>query len=49
LFGAGMEATIKIVTKGKIITEGKAIMGYDKKNDKLIETDLVEGSDISSE
>jgi len=46
LFGSGMEATIKIVTKGKIITEGKAIMGYDKKNDKLIEADLIEGSDI---
>jgi hypothetical protein len=46
LFGTGMEATIKIVTKGKIITEGKAIMGYDKKNDKLIEADLLEGSDI---
>ena len=46
LFGTGMEATIKIVNKGKIITQGKAIMGYDKKNDKLIEADLLEGSDI---
>jgi hypothetical protein len=46
LFGTGMEATIKIVTKGKIITEGKAIIGYDKKSDKLIEADLLEGSDI---
>jgi len=46
LFATGMEATIKIVTKGKIITEGKAIIGYDKKNDKLIESDLLEGSGI---
>lgn len=41
-----MEATIKVVTRGKTITEGKAIMGYDKKNDRLIEADLIEGSDI---
>jgi hypothetical protein len=41
LFGPGMEATIKIVTKGKIITEGKAIMGYNEKNDNLIEADLI--------
>ena len=26
--------------------EGKVLLGYDKKNDKFVETDLVEGSDI---
>ena len=45
-FATGMEGTIKIVTKGKVITEGRAIIGYDKKSDKFIETDLIEGSDI---
>jgi hypothetical protein len=45
-FATGMEGTIKIVTKGKTITEGRAIIGYDKKSDKFIETDLIEGSDI---
>lgn len=45
-FATGMEGTIKIITKGKTITEGRAIIGYDKKSDKIIETDLIEGSDI---
>ena len=26
--------------------EGNVLLGYDKKNDKFVETDLVEGSDI---
>ena len=38
--------TIKTVTKGKTIMEGKAIIGYDKKSDKFLETDLIKGSDI---
>ena len=45
-FGNGMEGNIKIVTGGKKIMEGKVLLGYDKKNDKFVETDLVEGSDI---
>jgi hypothetical protein len=46
LYGTGLEGTIKTVTKGKTIMEGKAIIGYDKKSDKFIETDLIKGSDI---
>jgi hypothetical protein len=46
LFGTGMLGTIKTVTKGKTIMEGQAIIGYDKKSDKIIETDLIKGSDI---
>jgi hypothetical protein len=46
LFGSGIEGTIKIVTKGKTVQEGKVLVGYDKKSDKLIEIDLLEGSDI---
>ena len=45
-YGDGVEGAIKIVSKGKKIMEGKVLLGYDKKNDKFIETDLVEGSDI---
>ena len=45
-FGDGVEGAIKIVSKGKKIMEGKVLLGYDKKNDKFVETDLVEGSDI---
>jgi hypothetical protein len=45
-FGNGMEGNIKIVTGGKKIMEGKVLLGYDKKNDKFVETDLVEGSEI---
>jgi hypothetical protein len=45
-FGNGFEGNIKIVTVGKKIMEGKVLLGYDKKNDKFVETDLVEGSDI---
>lgn len=47
LFGTGMEATIKIVTKEITITQGKAIVGYDHKSDKLIEADLLENSGIT--
>jgi hypothetical protein len=46
LFGTGIEGTIKFVTKGKTVQGGKVLVGYDKKSDKLIETDLMEGSDI---
>jgi len=45
-FGNGLEGNIKIVTGGKKIMEGNVLLGYDKKNDKFVETDLVEGSDI---
>ena len=45
-FGNGMEGNIRIITGGKKIMEGKVLLGYDKKNDKFVETDLVEGSDI---
>jgi hypothetical protein len=46
LYGTGLLGTIKTVTKGKTIMEGEAIIGYDKKIDKFIETDIIKGSDI---
>jgi hypothetical protein len=38
LFGDGHELFMKTETKGKIIWEGKSIIGYNKKNDMLIES-----------
>jgi len=37
-YGDGHEVYIKTETKGKIIWEGKALIGYDKKNDILVES-----------
>lgn len=45
-FGNGLEGNIKIVTGGKKIMEGKVLLGYDGKNNRFVEADLVEGSDI---
>jgi hypothetical protein len=38
LFGDGHELYMKTETKGKIIWEGKSIIGYDKKSNMLIES-----------
>jgi hypothetical protein len=46
LFGTGMDANIKIVTKGKTVQEGRLLYGYDKKSDKFIQSILMHGSDI---
>jgi hypothetical protein len=40
-FYNGFESYLKTETKGKIIIEEKTIMGYDKKNDRLIESGLM--------
>jgi hypothetical protein len=40
-FYNGFESYLKTETKGKIIIEERTIMGYDKKNDKLIESGLM--------
>jgi hypothetical protein len=37
LYGDGHEVYLRTETKGKIIWEAKTLMGYDKKNDMLIE------------
>jgi hypothetical protein len=39
-FGDGHVVYLKTETKGKIIWEGKSLIGYDKKNDVLIESIL---------
>ena len=43
-FGNGLEWSSKTELKGKIVREGRSLMGYDKKNDKLIECDLSNSS-----
>lgn len=46
-FGTGVEGYFKYVTKGKIVTEGKELWGYDKTNDKFILSEMVKGVDIA--
>ena len=43
-FGYGLEWSSKTELKGKIVKEGRSLMGYDKKNDKLIECGLSNSS-----
>ena len=43
--GNGIEANVKTMTKGKIISKGKMIVAYDAKSDKFIETEIIDGSD----
>jgi hypothetical protein len=35
-YGTGIEAVYKYVTKGKVIIEGKEVLGYDKSIDKYV-------------
>jgi hypothetical protein len=44
-YGSAIEANMKLMTKGKIIAEGKALIAYDLKSDKFIETEILKGSD----
>jgi hypothetical protein len=46
LYGNGLLSAVKTITKGKIIMEGNTIIGYDSNSDKIIETNLIKGSDI---
>ena len=43
-FYNGFESYLKTETKGKIIIEEKTIMGYDKKNDRLVESGIMNGN-----
>jgi hypothetical protein len=46
LYGNGLLSAVKTITKGKTIMEGNTIIGYDSNSDKIIETNLIKGSDI---
>ena len=43
-FHDAFESYVKTETKGKIIIEEKTLTGYDKKNDKLIESVIINSS-----
>ena len=45
-YGTGIEGYFKYVTKGKIVTEGKELWGYDKTIDKCILSEMIKGMDI---
>src|SRR5664280_909604 len=47
-FGNGLVISSKITLKGKIVREGHGFIGYDKKNDKLIDCGIfTTGQDIT--
>jgi hypothetical protein len=43
-FYDGFETYVKTETKGKLVLEERALMGYDKKSDKLIESGIINNS-----
>ena len=46
-YGDGLDYYIKSETKGKILMEGKALMSYDKKSDKGIQTEIMGVPDVT--
>jgi len=46
-YGNGLDYYIKTETKGKILTEGKALMGFDKNSDKGIQAEIMNSPDIT--
>jgi hypothetical protein len=44
-YGTGMECNYRTVVKGRILSEGKQLFGYDKKTDKYLMANLVKGMD----
>jgi hypothetical protein len=45
-YGTGLECSLKVVTKGKVVMEAKRLWGYDKKVDKYIGLELTKGMDM---
>lgn len=45
-YGTGIEGNIRFVSNGKTVIEGKQLMSYDNKTDKLIQSQLFKGRDI---
>ena len=40
-YGEGLNVSVKTETKGKTVSEGKAILAYDKNSDKYIQTRIM--------
>lgn len=45
-YGTGYVASLKYITKGEIVKEGKGLYGYDKNIDKIVEAGITIGKDI---
>ena len=45
-YGSGLEASLKYVTKGKVVKEGIGVYGYDKSIGKCAEAGIIIGKDI---
>ena len=45
-YGTGLEDNYRLVTKGRIVLEGKGLYGLDKSIDKFIDAGLVKGKDM---
>jgi hypothetical protein len=45
-YGTGLECSLKVVTKGKVIMEAKRLWGYDKRVDKYIGLEVTKGMDM---
>jgi hypothetical protein len=45
-YGSGLDASLKYVSKGKIIKEGIGVYGYDKSINKCAEAGIIIGKDI---
>jgi hypothetical protein len=43
-YGNGLDVNVKYVTKEKTISEGKAVLGYNKEIDKYIQTRIMKGA-----
>jgi hypothetical protein len=46
-YGTGQECSWKFISKEKIVSEGKAVFGYDKSIDKYIYADMGKSKDIA--
>jgi hypothetical protein len=44
-YGTGIDGYFKLVTKGKIVMEGKQLWGYDKNLDKYTMSEMIKGMD----
>jgi hypothetical protein len=45
-YGTGLECSLKVITKGKVVLEAKRLWGYDKRIDKYIGLELTKGRDM---
>jgi len=45
-YGSGLDCYFKFIVKGKTVTEGRELWGYDKSIDKFINASLTKGNDI---